>query len=242
MLMRGGVRCKSCGGRPAGWLLARSLAEKSGRQRRCWRLCGAASVCVRRRSREHVPPLSQPSAGASCAPPPSGSAASRPRPRRPVASSERLSFRRQTRRFRPPARSAVFFICCLPSWAPFSVWLGQCPTCVRPPGASPECSVRQAAEEATSEARQQRTLLVTPWIPSSFRSITFFLGASSYHEQQRRLSLRQQRRPPSEGAGAALRAFSAPPKRKKFAPAVRRTIAVREKFTLACSAAPRCTS
>jgi hypothetical protein len=96
--------------RPAGWLLARSLAEKSGRQRRCRRWCGAASVCVRRRSREHVPPLSQPSAGASCAPPPSGSAASRPRPRRPVASSERLSFRRQTRRFRPPARSAVCFL------------------------------------------------------------------------------------------------------------------------------------
>jgi hypothetical protein len=134
---------------------------------------------------------------------------------------------------RPPAVQCVF-ICCLSSWAPFSVWLGRCPTCVRPPGASPECSVRRAAEEASSEARQQRTLLVTPWIPSSFRSITFFLGASSYHEQQRRLSLRQQRRPPSEGAGAALRAFSAPPKREKFS--------VREKFTLACSAAPRCTS
>lgn len=90
-------------------------------------------------------------------------------------------------------------------------WLGRCPTTCVPPGASVQCGGRRVAEEATSGARQQRTLLVTPWIPSSFRSITFFLGASSYHEQQqrwqRRLSLRQQRRPPSEGACCFPRIF-----------------------------------
>lgn len=161
------------------------------------------------------------------------------RPRRPFDLNERLSFRRQTRRFRPPSAVFFFFNSASRVLRRRSVcWLGRCPTCVRPPSASHECSGRRAAEEAASEARQQRTLLVTPWIPSSFRSITFFLGASSYHEQQRRLSLRQQqRRPPSEGASQSCfpRIFRSPQnaKEKTFG---------QNNSRARTQAAPRCTS